>query len=757
MGRLTRFVNALLGGRGGESSPPQSSDIGRKPGKNHPDALAAMMMEGVSSHRNGDLDAAGKAYQAVLDHEPEHAGALHLLGVVCGQRGDQDRARMLIERALALEPDNPAFLVDFGNAHHARGDMDEAMKHYRRALEVAPGDANANRSWAYAQLERGNRPEAIAHLQKALEVDPGVLQDRLNLAKALAEEHRHEEAIPHFLEVTEAAPDLALAHHLLAHSYRSHGQLEKSARHYEKAIALAPDDYVTRNDFGVLLHQLGNVAGAIENLKAAIRLNPDFSGARVNLGNVFKSQRKLVDACRQYEKAVESDPEDSSAHNNLGTVLKDLGRVDEGLRHYRRAIELRNDFIEAESSLLLALQYPANVSLDELRQAHVKWAKRWAGRAVPRMDEPANTRDPERPLRIGYVSPDFRTHPIGLFLAPVLEAHDASNYRVVCYHDQFTGDGVTDRLRSLSDEWRQIAGVGNLELARLIRDDGIDVLVDMAGHTANNRLLMFATRPAPVQVTWIGYLHSTGLEQMDYLLADDVSVPPDTAQWFSEKVVRLPECSLCYGLPSDTPDIGALPAIKNGHVTFACFNNLAKITDDVILHWVRILKRVGSSRLVIRNQAFHDEEFRRIYAARLAGSGIPADRVALENYAPRGEYFASYNEVDVMLDPFPFSGGTITCDALWMGAPVVTLAGDRMASRTSASVLCALGLEELVAESGEAYVDRAASLAEDLDRLAMLRAGMRARFRDSALGDAERFTRNLESAYREMWVNWCGK
>lgn len=754
MGRLTRFVDSLLG-RGGASPTPAVPDPVDRAGTDQSDSTDALMQDGVGAHRNGDLDAAETAYRAVLARQPEHAGALHLLGVVYGQRGDPNQAETLIERALALQPDSPAMLVDLGNAHRARGEADEAVKRYRQALDLAPDDANVNRSWGYVQLERGNRADAIAHLEKALARDPGVLQDRLNLARALAEGNRHGEAVPHLLEVLESAPGLALAHRLLAHSFRRCGQPERSVHYYEKAIALDPEDYVSRNDFGILLHQLGNHSAAIENLQAAIRLEPGFSGAHVNLGNVCKSQRKLVDACRHYQKAIGINPEDSSAHNNLGTVLKDLGRVAEGVQHYRLALQLRDGFIEAESSLLLSLQYLSDVSLDDLHEAHAAWAKRWSGSAGPPMGAPSNPPAPDRPLRIGYVSADFRTHPVGLFLAPVLAAHDSSNFHVTCYHDQFTGDQVTERLQSLADDWRQVAGAENRNLAQMIRDDGIDLLVDMAGHTANNRLQMFALRPAPVQATWIGYLHSTGLAQMDYLLADEVSVPPDTRQRFSEQVVRLPGSFLCYGLPPDTPAVGELPAKKNGYVTFACFNNLAKITDEVILLWADILKCVEDSRLVIRNQAFHDDGFRRDYTEKLAASGIPAARLKLENYAPRGEYFASYNAVDIMLDPYPFSGGTISCDALWMGVPVVTLAGDRMASRTSASVLRAVGLDEFVTDTGEAYVRRSAALAGDLVRLESLRAGMRARFAESTLGDAGKFTRNLESAYRRMWVNWC--
>jgi predicted O-linked N-acetylglucosamine transferase (SPINDLY family) len=752
------MIGSLLGdARAADSAASEPRDVSlERVAENSSEAATdALMRDGVARHMKGDLDAAKAAYQAVLEMKGDHVDALHLLGSVFGQKGQLDPARQLLERALELAPANGEAMVDLGNVYRAEGETNRALQYYQNALGVSPDSAAAHRNIGYVQLEIGNQEQGLEHLKNALTLEPDVLQDQFTLAEALATSGAHAEAIPHYSKALEIKPDLAVAHNHLAFSLSACGSHDAAVKHYRKAIELDPKDYVARNDFGLLLHKFNRREAAAQQFEKTIELNPDFSGGYLNLGNVQRDLQRFAEARRCYEKTLELGLDNPDAHNNLGTLLKDQGRVAEATIHVRRALELRPGFTEAHSNLLMNLQYMDDVTVDALYHAHVDWVSRQIGKGVRPVSDHRNSRYPDRALRIGYLSPDFCTHPVGLFITPVLESHDRSRVHVICYDDLYQGDSVTERLRSVADEWRPIAGLGDDRIAETIRSDEIDILVDLTGHTANNRMRLFAHKPAPVQATWIGYLHSTGLPQMDYLIADAVTVPEDTRQRFSETVVRLPQCFLCYGQPENRPEPLPPPAVANGYVTFGCYNNLAKVSDGTLKLWKRILEHTVNSRLLLKNSVFNDGECRDEYMQKLTALGFENTRLMLEGSSTHGEYFSSYGQIDIALDPSPFSGGTVSADALWMGVPVVTLAGDRMASRTSASILKCLGLDFLVTHDRDAYVNAALSLAEDQAELATLRDGIRRRFCQTALGEPALFTANLETVYRRMWHQWC--
>jgi len=755
--RMRRIIGKFFGTRALQSTADDS------PGENHkrsvengPDAPTdPLMRDGVARHMKGDLEGAEAAYRAVLDEEADHVDALHLLGNVLGQRGQLDQASALLKRALELNPRHASAMVDLGNVYRASGEPQRAMDCYQDALGVSPDNVAANRNLGYLQLENGHDAEGLKYLKTAVTAEPGVLQDQFTLAEGLASSGAHAEAIPHYTKVVELKPDLAIAHNHLAYSLSACGLHERAAKHYKEAIALDPTDHASCNDFGLLLQKFGQHDAAAEYFKKTIELKPEFSGGHLNLGNIYRDLHRFVEARRCYEKTLELDPDNADAYNNLGTILKDQGSVARATECARRAIELRSGFTEAHSNLLMNLQYLDDVTTETLYQAHLEWVRCQIGHDDRQFSNYRNSRDPDRPLRIGYVSPDFITHPVGLFLEPVLESHDESRVQVICYDNLYRGDAVTERLKLLANEWRPIAGHSDDRVAEMIQNDGIDILVDLAGHTANNRMRLFSRKPAPVQASWIGYLHSTGLAQMDYLIADSVAVPENTQQRFSETVMRLPHCFLCYGQPKNRPEVAPPPALANGYVTFGCYNNLAKVSKNVLGLWRKILDQTAQSRLLLKSAAFTDAETRDEFLKNLEAMGFDATRMLLEGQSAHGEYFLSYGQIDIALDPFPFSGGTISADALWMGVPVVTLAGDRMASRTSASILTCLGLDRLVTFDGDSYVNAAVSLAEDPAGLASLRQGMRPRFSQTALGEPEIFTANLETAYGQMWQEWC--
>jgi len=502
------------------------------------------------------------------------------------------------------------------------------------------------------------------------------------------------------------------------------------------------------NNRGVALADLGQWRQAERSYRRALALDPKHALAHNNLGNALRQLGQVEEAERCYRQALLLRPDLPQAHNHLANALRDLGRLEEAEASYRLALVLPH----AYSNLLFLLNYIPSRSAAEVHAEHLEFARRFA--AGLRRDPLRNASDPERKLRIGYVSGDLREHSVAFFIEPALANHDRRDVDVFCYYNYPLADATTARLKAHTAGWRDVAALSDEALAALVREDGIDVLVDLSGHTSHNRLLTFARKPAPVQATWLGYLNTTGLEAMDYRLTDPHASPEGRFDAFhSERLVRLPDSQWCYQPPAACPEVAPAPCERSGRITFAVFTTPPKISRTMLEAWSRLLERVPASRLLVVTGIVGSVP--RQLAQRFTQAGIPADRLELHGSQAFDEYLLMHGAADVMLDTHPYSGGTTTCHALWMGVPVVTLAGDTPTSRGGASLLHAAGLGDLVAESADRYVEIAASLAGDAARIAALRAGMRERLRASALMDARRFTRNLEAAFRSMWKSWC--
>ena len=455
------------------------------------------------------------------------------------------------------------------------------------------------------------------------------------------------------------------------------------------------------------------------------------------------------------ESGAAIPPRYADAYCNLGNVHKDMGRVGEAIECYRQALTIRPDDHGVHSNLLFALNYHPDWTPQAIFEEHRCWGNNY----VPRADEAvvhANTPDPERRLKIGYVSPDLRNHSVAFFLEPVLENHDIQKFEVHTYAEVSLPDATTARLREQVAHWRDTVGIPDEQLARQIRDDGIDILVDLAGHTAGNRLGVFAFQPAPVQATYIGYPNTTGLPAMDYRITNALTTPPELDRYFTESVVRLPFAN-CFAHPADCPPVAAPPMLTSGRVTFGSFNNLAKLVPPVIALWAEVLRAVPGARLLLKSQPFGDAGARALFLDRFAAHGIGPERLVLRGAGPLQEYLRSFNDIDIALDPFPYNGSTTNYHALWMGVPVVTLEGRSAASRMGYGVLATLGLKELAAKTPAEYVAIATGLAADPDRLKTLRASMRERMNASPLKDGRRHTAALEDLYRNMWRNWCNR
>jgi predicted O-linked N-acetylglucosamine transferase (SPINDLY family) len=658
------------------------------------DVHQAELEAALALHEQGRIDAAEAIYRRILAAEPDHAQALHLAGLAAHQRGDHAIAIALIGRAIARDGTVGLCHLNLGNALRALGRGEEALESYARATERDPGRFAAWFNFGQLARERGRADAAVAGFRRALALDPTSDDAAFGLAMALIET-------------------------------RAEG-----------------DD------------RTANATAAVALLEPRWARAPDQAQMRYLLATALEACGRWTEAAAHLEAVAQARPDVAEVHNRLANCYNRLGRAAEAVREYRETFRLDPAFHHALTSVLGALNSVADATPEAVLEAHREWARLVAAPLYPAAPRFANVRDPARRLRVGYVSPDLRRHPVGTLFAPVLDRHDAGAFETFCYYNFPRGDAVTERMRRAAHHWRDVSHIDDAALAEQVRADGIDILVDLAGHTTHTRLPAFARRPAPVQVSWLGYFNTTGIDTMDWFVTDPHSSPPGQERYFVEKLMRLPATRFCYEPPEFMPEVSALPAQRNGFVTFGCFNSLAKLNPGVLKLWAGILAAVPDARLALQASALSDAPNRERFRAIARECGIPDDRLALRPFVPLEHAAASYHGVDIALDPFPFCGGMTSLDALWMGVPVVTLPHVMIAGRQTASMLANLDLMELVASDEAHYVDIATGLARDLDRLAGLRSGLRERFKRSPLADYAGFTRELERAYRTMWEAW---
>ncbi len=577
---------------------------------------------------------------------------------------------------------------------------------------------------------------------------------RADQAFALALEHhragRLAEAEHGYRAILKLDPDHADSLNLLAVIALQRGHPEPALQLAERAVALRPDAAACRNTLGQVLERLRRDAEAANCYETALALDPAYAEAQNNLGLVRARQDRLTEAEALYRRAIDLEPGYAEPYTNLGNLLKDRCELDAAIACYRRAIELRPDLSALHSNLLLTLHYHPAFGPQDLEREHRTWAERHAAPLAAAHRPHANEPQSDRRIRIGYVSPDFREHSLARFMLPLLREHDERQVEVFAYSDVTAPDAVTGLIREHVDRWRDVATLADEPLAELIRADGIDVLVDLAAHSAHNRLVAFARKPAPVQITYLAYCSTTGMRAIDYRITDRYLDPPGEPEHYAETSIRLPHCYWCYS----APPLGERPATERGAgpPTFGCLNNFAKATDVTLTLWAQLLRRVPAARLLLYARAeTHRDRVRRVFRE----AGVDESRVDFVGYQSLAEYLATYGRIDVALDPYPYGGGTTTCDALWMGVPVVSLAGRTAVSRAGSTLLSHVGLERLVTRTEEQYVECAAELLRDRGALTELRRNLRPRLEASPVMDAPRFARDLEAAFRTAWRAWC--
>jgi predicted O-linked N-acetylglucosamine transferase (SPINDLY family) len=640
-----------------------------------------------------------------------------------------------------------------GSTAKAAGRLDEAIAEYRRAVRFHPARAEFHVSLGIALRAAGRREEAREAYERAVAIAPALAEAHHNLGNLHAERGDWEAARGCYLRALAASPYFTEAHYELGNVLRETGAVLDAVACYERALALKPGFAAGWRALGMARQELREHAAALAAYERALELAPDSAATHVNLSTVNRQLSRVERAMFHARRAVELDSRAGAAHNNLGTLHLDIGEHAQAEASYRRALETQPENAQWRSNLCMLATYSSRRGPRESLAVHREYGQL---HPMPPRRPFANRKDPERRLRVGYVSPDLRRHAVAHFAEPLLARHDRSAFEVFGYYTHRVGDEVTLRLREYFDQWIEAPLMSADELAERVRADGVDLLVDLSGHTAGNRLTTFARKPAPVQLTWLGYVTTTGLPAMDCRITDRWIDPPGHEAFSSERLLRLDGCALCYRPPAESPEVAPLPALARGHVTFGSFNGIVKLSEHCIAVWAMLLAAVPRARLLLKSSTLDDPFVRERVLARFASAGVEAARLELRGGQPETRaHLAQYAEVDIALDTLPFNGVTTTCEALWMGVPVITLPGATHASRQGLTLLSAVGLPELAAPGERAFARIGAMLAADLDRLAVLRTGLRGRLTASPLMREEAFARRMEAAYRSAWRRCC--
>jgi protein O-GlcNAc transferase len=708
-------LDALLGtGRYAELENRARSLLGQ-----YPNAGLVWEKYGISLQMQGKYSL--QAFQRTAELMPNDAGAQYNLGHVLKSLGQLNDAAASYRRAAKIKPDFTEAYINLGNVLQALGQIDDAVTSYRGALKIKPGAAEAHN----------------------------------NLGIALMDARQIEEALASFLQAVKIRPNHADAHYNLGNAYKELGQFEAAVENYRLALKFKPDFAAAYSNLGNVLRDIGQYDDALDNFRRALELNPGSAEAHNNLGAILQGLKRLHEAAASYRRALEIDPNYAKAHNNLGAVMQDLGRHDVAEASYRRALEVKPDYFQAHDNLLFSLNYstrPPDYCLEEAR----RYGRMVSGKVTSRFTSWQCADSPVR-LRVGVVSGDLCNHPVGYALKSLLEQLDLARVELIAYPTDPVSDEFTAQIKPYFVSWKPVYGLGDEEVARLIHGDGVHVLLDLSGHTEKNRLPVFAWKPAPVQASWLGYFATTGMAEMDYLLTSEAAVPKEHQWQYTEVIWYLPDTWLCFSAPETNLSVSSLPALQNGYITFGCFQRHDKLGKEVLPAWSRILTALPDARLRMASKHLGDAAVKAQFVDKLQQHGIDPARVAMSGPASSREtYLARYAEVDVMLDTFPYPGVTTTCEALWMGVPTITLAGDTLLARQGAGVLTAAGLKNWIATGTDDYVEKAVTIAGDTSGLSELRAGLRGLVEASPLFDAPRFAKHFEKALWDMW-NACSR
>ena len=741
--------------------------------------LSAAFIKAESFVANNDIQSALLIYAAILEQWPENEDALAafesiMLGMSKSNSPkdptqqqidhimtlcDQRQLPVALSQANELRQEFPCSVIL--NMIIARIALDIespglAIESLLRVTELDPFYAEGfnNLGVVFQQVDRLD--ESVEALKQALAIRPNYASAHNSLANSLNMQKRLDESVDSFQMAIQIDPNFFDAHNNLGLVLCDKGRYEESTASFRRAIELEPRSALSHSNLSIALKALGRLDEALKSCRIAHEIDPTSAEVCSNLGALCKDAGRYAESIITLRKAISLKPNYAEGHNNLAERLRGLGQDHEALDNYSRAIELNPDYTQAFSNRQYCMSHMEDVSPAEQLASAADYGKVISSQVGARYSSwPVKSASDK--LVIGFVSGDFRSHPVGFAVEGLLAGIDRSQFELVAFTSDVREDALTARIKPLFSVWVEIFGQDDQSAAELIHRHGVDILIDLSGHTAGNRLPLFAYKAAPVQVSWLGYWSTTGVAEIDYKLGDNFLTPADQDEFFSEQIWRLPNSFLCFAPPAADLPVVPLPAIKTGQVTFGCFNQYSKVTDKVIAVWCDILSGVRGSRLVLKMSALSDDKVVESARARFAVHGISGDQLVLEGGAPYEEYLASYQDIDIALDPFPYPGGATTIESLWMAVPVLTKRGGLLPlSRQGASLMHNTGLSDWIAADDEDYIAKALAFAGDIDALSYLRAGLRQQVLASPLFDSKRFAGDFEIAMQGMWARYSG-
>jgi protein O-GlcNAc transferase len=681
-------------------------------------------------------------YRQAILLKPKNIDAIQALGALLLQSGQPAAALVEFARAAEIDPDSPASANNLGIAFQACGQFDKAIQAYRNAVQRHPRFPQLFYNLGVALFAAGKLDDAIAAFEQAVALRSDYAEAYNNLAAAFVSKGDLDRAIATYQHLLSKAPNFAAGHNNLGEALRKKGRFDEAIAQYRRAIAIDPKFSEANYNMGLAFRISGRFPEAIESYRQALAIRPNYPEAWSNLGNAYFDNKDPDHAIEACQKAIELRPDYPDAFNNLGNALRHLGRHREADDAFRRAIALAPYDAVFHSNLLLSMYY-FEPDLKPMVQESRRWDEIHARPLRPaNLPQPADP-DPSRPLRIGYVSADFRENVCAFYIWPLLTHHNRKEFDITCYAQVPAPDAVTHQFQTLPGQWRNIAAASDQQVADQVRQDRIDILVDLKLHTDDNRLLVFARKPAPIQISWLGFPSSPGLSTIDYRLTDRYLEPPGEKNQFPDQPYHLPDCFWCYDPLTSNPPVNHLPALQNGYVTFGCLNSFWKLTEETMRRWAAVLDRLPGSRILLLTPPGSARETARAI--------LGANRVDFIPSQTRDKYLESFHRIDLCLDALPYNGHTTSLDSLWMGVPFVTLVGKTSVGRAGLSFLTNMKMTQLVAKDEAEFVNLAVDWATDLQRLAALRAVLRQRLQSSPLMDASRFAAAIESAYRDIW------
>lgn len=688
---------------------------------------------------------------------PDLAVAQYYAGNIHLAENASSLAMECFQKALLIEPDNELIYFQIGITYHQQNNVLLAEESYRKAIALNGDYINAYNNLAYVLQEQDKIEDAISLCKQVLINHPDSELINFQLGNFYQKQKKLDMAVDAYQKTISINENFVEAYNNLGCVLQEQNRLKEAIVAYKKGININPNNAQLHNNIGAVMQKSKDFQNAVASFKNAIEINPNLIDAHNNIARAYMDLFNFEQAIVHYEKVLALGGDNASVVNDLATALRRPGNLDKAIELYRRALSIPSDFKTTNvthSNLLFSLSCFNECSPNQYLEEAKSYGSRVLEQATPYhtwlVDMDVNV---HRPLRVGFVSGDLHRHPVGFFINHTLASINKKNIELFVYTTTDKEDELTTKIKSHVNEWQNIMEMSDECAAKQIHDDRVDILIDLSGHTSGNRLSLFAWKPAPVQISWLGYWASTGVPGIDYLLADSVSVPEEHQADFSETIWYLPDTRMCFTQPSgsDVSMVANLPALTNQYITFGSFQNPTKMDMSVFTLWSNVLQAIPTAKLRLQTRELEDNNIRTSILEKLSSLGIDTNRVMMKGGQLYHEYLASYSEVDIVLDTFPFPGGTTTCEALWMGVPTVTLAGQTLLSRQGASMLTCAGLADWAANSEAEYVETAIKKASDIEGLAKLRSMLRQQVQNSPLFDAQLFARNLDHALHQIW------